>query len=247
MCAVETGGHEEGGKERVAAKGPFVMQKQLAVFIGLQRGKGDAQHDGDCQPADQVLAVVFMHQRMVRPCHGAARQQQDQRVDQRQVEGVHRVEDRRHVFRAHIFVHRVEGLFEEGPEPGDKEHHLGHDEQDEAIAQADAHDRSMIADVAFCDDVLPPGEHHVKHAHKAAPEQERCHVMHPQDSAEQHGKAADRADKRPAGRGENMVVVVLSMGHVPGSLLINSGLLLSLHQGRHSPRADQFRRMYMTG
>ena len=38
-------------------------------------------------------------------------------------------------------IERVERVFEERPEPGEEEHHLGHDEQDEAVAQADQQGR----------------------------------------------------------------------------------------------------------
>ena len=55
----------------------LINQQQFAVYHNLQRGKGDAQNDADGQAPDQVLAVVFMHQCVVCPCHGTARQQQD--------------------------------------------------------------------------------------------------------------------------------------------------------------------------
>ena len=68
------------------------MDQQFVVFVSLQRGEEHAEDHGDGQARDQVPAVVLMRQRMVGPCHGTARQQQHQRVDQRQVKGVNRVD-----------------------------------------------------------------------------------------------------------------------------------------------------------
>ena len=68
-------GYEEAGEIHVAAEGPIVMDQQLVVFVGLKRGEEHAQHNGDGQTVDQVFAVVFMRQCVVRPRHGTARQQ----------------------------------------------------------------------------------------------------------------------------------------------------------------------------
>ena len=70
--AVEACGHEERREERIAAKHPVVMQDQFAIFVSLKRGKRDAQNNRNGQPVDQVFAVVFMNNRVVRPCHGTA-------------------------------------------------------------------------------------------------------------------------------------------------------------------------------
>ncbi len=54
-------------------------------------------------------------------------------------------------------VNRVGGEqrgIEEGPEPGDEEHHLGGDEQDHAVAVADLHHAGVVALVlGFADHV----------------------------------------------------------------------------------------------
>ena len=64
------------------------MPDKMRVFICLKRGEGHAQQHADQQPSFDILAGAAMHQLVVRPSHGAAGQQQDQRVDQRQVERV---------------------------------------------------------------------------------------------------------------------------------------------------------------
>ncbi len=46
---------------------------------------------------------------------------------------------------------------EEGPEPGDEEHHFGSDEHDHAVAQMQRHHAGVVTLVAFLDRVGPPG------------------------------------------------------------------------------------------
>ncbi len=50
----------------------------------------------------------------------------------------------------------IERGVEEGPEPGDEEHHLRGDEEDHAVAVADLHDAGVVALVARLAD-------HVRH------------------------------------------------------------------------------------
>jgi hypothetical protein len=100
---------------------------------------------------------------MVRPCHRAARQQQNQRIDQRQIKGVDRIDHRLDIFCSDIGVHRIHGVLEKAPEPCRKEHDFGHDEQDKPVAQPDHHHRRMVARMRFDDHILPPLEHHIQH------------------------------------------------------------------------------------
>ena len=200
MRTVKTCCHKEVGEELVAAELPALVQ-QVVVFIALQRREQDTQHDRDDQTVFQVRTIVAMDQRMVRPCHGTARQQQDQRIDQRQVEGVNLIDHRRHVGRADIFVHRVERVFEKAPEPRREKHDFGHYEQDEAIAQADLHHFGVVPDLAFFHHFGPPRKHGVERAHKADQKDEGCDIMHPQDTACEHDKSKQRAEQRPDGRG----------------------------------------------
>ena len=53
---------------------------------------------------------------------------------------------------------------EEGPEPGEEEHHLRGDEQDHSIAQVKLDDRGVVAAMRFVDDVRPTKVHRGKHA-----------------------------------------------------------------------------------
>lgn len=58
---------------------------------------------------------------------------------------------------------REEAGIEIGPEPGDKEHHLGGDEHDHAVTQMQRNHAGMAALIGFLDRVRPPGVHDVKH------------------------------------------------------------------------------------
>ena len=116
---------------------------------------------------------------------------------------------------------REQAGVEEGPEPGDEEHHLGGDEHDHAVAQMQRHDLGVVALVAFLDGVRPPGEHGVEHDCQADEEQPRrgdvqpeqvelvaLHVLHPGDAADCHDERADGADERPWARVDDVIVVL---------------------------------------
>ena len=71
-------------------------------------------------------------------------------------------------------VVRVERGVEEGPEPGDEEHHLRGDEEDHAVAVADLHDAGVVALVArLADHAPPPVQHGVEDAEDAGAEDVR--------------------------------------------------------------------------
>ena len=122
----------------------------------------------------------------------------------RQVPGVERLDpDGRPgaVDRRALRPHRIQAVLEEGPEPGHEEHHFGHDEEDEAVFQAQPHDRRVIARMAFVHHFGPPGVHDVQHPGEADQRQpvgpqvvdkaigrvrRRVGPVHPEDRAEQH-------------------------------------------------------------
>ena len=112
-----------------------------------------------------------------------------------------------------IGAHRVERVLEEGPEPGREEHHLRDDEQHHPVAQADLHDRRVVARLALGDHVGPPGVHGVEHDHEADQRDPGPAVVEPQHRAAQHDDGADRAGERPDARRQDVVVVVLVAGH----------------------------------
>ena len=181
-----------------------------------------------------VAILGVMGEGVVRPGGGTARQQKDQGVDQRQVPGIegldasrrpNAINDRRHR------THRVEGAFEEGPEPCEEEHDLGHDEEDEAIAQADADNRGVIAGLAFMDHFRPPRVHRVEDAGEADQEHVGPAVLHPQDRAEQHDEGRDGANERPDRRRKDVVVVILYVRHNG----LPCGLVLSWFLWRQTP------------
>ena len=80
---MEAGRHEEGGAVDRILEG----ERRVDVLVGLHEGEQHAEPDGQRQAVDQALAVV-VDQRMVRPGDRRARQQQDDGVVERQVEGI---------------------------------------------------------------------------------------------------------------------------------------------------------------
>ena len=121
------------------------------IFERLDAGEQRAQRDGQHQAPFQALAVVC-EQRMVRPGHRGARGQQQQRVEQRQVEGIEQFDAGRRPDAAGggdagdlLDVVEAEEAVEIGPEPGDEEHHFGGDEQHHAVAVMHLHHRGVVA------------------------------------------------------------------------------------------------------
>ena len=99
----------------------------------------------------QPLAVV-VQQGVMRPGHGRAGGQQDQRVEQRQMPRIEHLgalgrPDAAGEGDARILdcLAGEQAGVEERPEPGDEEHHLRGDEQDHAVAKADLDDARVIA------------------------------------------------------------------------------------------------------
>ena len=200
---------------------PAKLNSGVAVFEGLHAGEGGAEQDGQDQTVFQALAVV-LQQRVMRPGHRGARGQQQQRIQQRQMPGIEGLDA---LGRPDAAEQRVAGGVngvageqrgvEEGPEPGDEEHHLGGDEQDHAVAMADLHHAGVVALVLrFADHVGPPARHGVEHADGADAEDDRRgreQMMHPGDRADRHDEGRDRADDRPRARIDEVVVVMLDL------------------------------------
>ena len=217
MEAVEAGRHEEGRAVDIAGE----AERGVAVFIGLHAGEGRAEQDRQDQAVFQALAIV-LQQRVMRPGHRGARGQQQQRIQQRQMPGIEGLDA---LGRPDAAEQRVAGgvngiageqrRVEEGPEPGDEEHHLGGDEQDHAVAVADLHHAGVIALVLrLADHIRPPARHGVEHADDADAENDRRRreqMMHPGDRADRHDEGRDGADDRPRARIDEVVVVVLDL------------------------------------
>ena len=167
-----------------------------------------------------AFAVAF-EQRMMRPGHGGAGGQQDQRVEQRQMPGIEGLDVLRRPDAADEFgaqdllrVVRKQRDVEIGPEPGDEEHHLGGDEQDHAVAVVNLHDAGVIAGLRLADHVAPPADHRVEHAERAGGEHQRRAgeaLVHPGDRADRQDEGRDRADHRPRARIHQVIIVVLGM------------------------------------
>ena len=101
---------------------------------------------------------------------------------------------------------------EEGPEPGDEEHHLRGDEQDHAVAEVQLHDRRVVARVRFLDDVAPPDEHGVEDAEeageRATSSDAPCMTAM---SAERQREGRDRRRRTARARIDEVIVVVLGV------------------------------------
>ena len=212
MRTVKAGRHEEVGAVDVSGK----AETRVEVFIPLKEGENHTQNNRQRQAVDDVLAVVFMDERVMGPCCGAAGQQQDQRVDERQVPRIEHFDPCRRpgaVDCRALRTHRIKRVLEEAPEPGGKEHHFGNDEQDEAIPQADHHDRRVIPGVAFDHDIRPPSIHDIQNADQAGQEDPGPAVIHPQDCAHKHDKRRDPTHEGPDRRRQDVVIMVLFVRH----------------------------------
>ena len=190
----------------------------------------------------------------MRPGHRRPGGQEDERVEERQVPGVEGLDALRRPVPAGELgagkldrVVRVERGVEEGPEPGDEEHHLRGDEEDHAVAVADLHDAGVVALVArLADHAPPPVQHGVEDAEDAGaedvrpdPEAEQRQALHRQDEADRHNEGRDRADERPGARIDEMVVVLglgVRLGHGQGSPSPRSCVALSASAAVVTPR-----------
>ena len=217
MEAVEPGRHEEGRAIDIAGE----RERGVGVFVGLHAGKGRAEQNGEDQAVFQALAIVFQ-QRVMRPGDGGAGGQQQQRVQQWQMPGIEGLDA---LWGPDAAEQRLPGgmnriggkqrRVEEGPEPGDKEHHFGGDEQDHAIAMADLHHAGVIALVLrLADHIRPPARHGVEHADAADAKDDRRRrkqMVHPGDRADRHDERRNGADDRPRARINEVVVVMLDL------------------------------------
>ena len=112
---------------------------------------------------------------------------------------------------------REQRAVEEGPEPGEEEHHFRGDEQDHPVAQVKLDDRRVIAGVRFADGVRPPAEHGDQHAERRRAARRTCrsglscnHITAPPNRTQRR----EGADQRPGIGLDEMVIVVLGRGHV---------------------------------
>ena len=120
---------------------------------------------------------------------------------------------------------RKKACVEEGPEPGNEEHHFRRDEHDHAVAQVQRHDARVMPLMGFLDRVGPPGEHRVEHEHEADEEDpgigevhaeqieglpgEIAHVGH---ATESHDEGTDGGQQRPRARVDDVIVMLFAMG-----------------------------------
>ena len=126
----------------------------------------------------------------------------------------------------HFDRRREQADGEEGPEPGDEEHHFRRDEQDHAVAQVQLHDRRVIALLRFANDVAPPAEHRHDDAEQAQQEDELAVgiVVHPHHAAAGQRERGKGADQRPLIGRKDVIIVVLGRGHGFPNLVIASAL-----------------------
>src|SRR5689334_22807749 len=131
MEAVEARRHEEGRAIDVAAIVAVEGKGRVRIFIGLDAGEQQAERNGEGETPLQALAVVA-DKRVMRPGHGGARGEEDQRVDERQMPGIEDIDALgRPDTACRIKARGLHGLateqagIEEGPEPGHDAHDFG--------------------------------------------------------------------------------------------------------------------------
>ena len=151
--------------------------------------------------------LVALQQGVMRPGDRGARQQQDHRVEQRQMERIEGVDGGGRPHRLAVALQVGEqGEVEERPEEADEEHHLGGDEEQHAVAQAEPHDgRVQAGRAALADHVAPPEEHRAEHHHRADDQRDVAAEMRGEDDAEHGEQTAERADDRPGAGIDQMI------------------------------------------
>src|SRR5690606_36309797 len=82
--AMEARRHEEVGAVDVAGE----AEGGVAVLVGLEDREQDAEADAEPEAPFEMIAVVLVDERVVRPGHRAAGAEQDEGVAERQVPGV---------------------------------------------------------------------------------------------------------------------------------------------------------------
>src|SRR4051794_40644218 len=117
----------------------------------------------------------------MRPGHCCAGCQQNEGIEQRQMPRIERFDAFRRplttkelIARELMHVRRKQSGVEIGPEPSDKKHHLGCNEQDHPISMGYLDDASVMAlKGSLAGDVTPPADKHVKNTNGTGSKNER--------------------------------------------------------------------------
>ena len=183
MEAVEARRQEENRRINAAA---VELERCMRIFQRLAAGEQRAQNDGQPEAAQQVAAVAFQ-QRVMRPGDRGAGQQQNHRVQQRQMERVEGKDVGWRPYRLPVALDFGEQQeVEIGPEEADEKHHLRRDEQQHAVAQAELHDLAVQAGgAAFLNDIAPPAGHGGNDRERADDQHEIVMVVCGDDDPEQ--------------------------------------------------------------
>ncbi len=183
----------------------------MAIFKCLQSGEQGAQNDGDAEASHEILAIAML-QCMVRPGDCATRQQQYQRVNQRQIKWI-KCGD---AFRRPYTPFREQGTIKKRPEEGDKEHHLRGDEQHHAITHADLNDgRVMALILGFANDIAPPHIHGHQHQHKTKSQHSHAvlNLVHIHHTANRSRKCSCRSNGWPRACLYKVIWVFIGTAH----------------------------------
>ena len=167
----------------------------MAVFKRLQGREQNTQTNSHSESGHEILAVAML-QRVVCPCDRTTGQQQDQRVDQRQIKWI---EGGDALWRPHTTDWKQRPV-KESPEKRDEEHYLGSNEQHHAIAHTDLNDRSMMPLIlSLTDDVTPPHIHCHQDKGKAKAKNGNAilNFVHIHDATDSRSKGRRRPHSRP--------------------------------------------------
>ena len=223
METVKAGRHEECRAVDVAGK----PERCVAVLVHLHHGKQEAEAHCQPEPPEDPLPVI-LDERVVGPRHRCSRQKKDERVEQRKMPRIERLDGCRRPCSAGLrdtsrLVCSVgeKCKSEIGPEPGDEEHHLGGDEQDHAVAQVKFHNGSLLAVKRLLRGVHPPARHGAEDHGKSHGENAPSGDIHPEKEKavpgvpphqghgpDGHDERAERPREGPGTRLDNVVVVI---------------------------------------
>ena len=180
------------------------MKGRVAVLEGLHRGEAHAEKDRDDQTLESAVAIPF-DQRVVRPGHRRAGQQQDQRIEEGKGKRVKGVDVRRRPDAADRRA-REQARGEECPEKGDEEHYLGGDEQRHAVTQSDLYNRGVVVlERRFAHNIAKPHEHDRERRDDTNDHHDPAVAVHKEDGAGKKDAGGERAEDRPRARIDEVI------------------------------------------
>ncbi len=204
MKTVEAGGKKEN---RRIDSAPIELEWRIGILKRLAPRERHAQKNREAEAHDERPAVA-VQQAMVRPGHGSAGQQQQHRVQERQVERVKGPDafGRPHRHSRTCDVAWIQGEVKERPEEADEEHHFRSDEEQHAVPEPKANDRAVQPRSAgLAQHVQPPQGSDQNCANQAGTKHPVIAIMRREDDPQHDEPGAHGRTDRPRARIDDMI------------------------------------------